>query len=220
MKKKQKVQVKQSIIFSVLLLFFTLVVGALLLSVNTLNQASTDSRSQAKSVETQMLTVDIPMVPGQNFIALPVSTKVTFQQLCKRYPITTISEKITHDAGSWKDYSCSSADRAGRTFLQERVGYMVRAESAFTMQFKGPAIQDYTYTHVAPDWTSIGVPMASQYNLTAHNLCGPLSGTSVEIVEISAWVNGAWSSHICTLPQVNNYTLSDWSGYLVRSESL
>lgn len=162
-------------------------------------------------------TVDVPMSPGWNFVSLPVSQRVTMQELCGQYPIIAISEYRSGQPGSWKEYQCSDLEKGKKIVLRERVGYMIRAKDAFTLQFAGNPITNYDYSHVIAGWTSIGVPMATQYNLKAHNLCGPLSGTTVDIVEVSAWVNGGWTSHICSIPQMNNFDLTDWSGYLVRS---
>lgn len=220
MKKKQQKQVKNVIIYGFLFLAFAFFLVAAAYSLNLLNQSSTDNRTQAQSKNSGLITVAVPINPGQNFISLPVSTTINIQQLCNRYPIVSVSEKISDDAGSWKEYECNNLQQNGRMFLQERVGYMLKAETAFSIEFKGSEIEDYAYSHVKPGWSSVGIPMAEEYSLTAHNLCGPLSGTTVEIVEVSAWQDGAWSSHICSVPQMNAFSLSNWKGYLVRSEQM
>lgn len=166
-----------------------------------------------------LTTVDVPIETGRTFISLPVSQRVSIQELCNSYPIVSISEKSSAGDFSWNEFSCEKLNKYKKKILKERVGYMVRSNSSFTMSFTGDPITNYDYSHVIAGWNSIGVPMSSLYNLKAHNLCGPLSGTPVEIVEVAAWVNGGWTSHICSVPQVNNFELTDWSGYLVRAVS-
>lgn len=159
-------------------------------------------------------SMDVQMNEGENFFALPYTQHLTQRDLCKQYPISSLS--VSDHNLNWTEYKCGKL--ANNFVLAERVGYKLNAKRAFTMHFEGNPITNFDYTHVAPNWTAIGVPMATQYQLTAHNLCGHVSDTSYEITVVSHWSNTTgWVEHLCSVPAMNDYALEDAAGYMVKS---
>lgn len=152
--------------------------------------------------------------PGYNFISLPFQQEINSKQICREYPVESVYRQKGFINPQWEEFKCSEA----KSFpLKVKRGYLVKANESFDMNFVGDPITDFSYDFVKEGWTSIGVPMATAYNLKASNLCGPLSGTDVQIVEINRWLNGGWDAHICTLPFMNNFSLEDSEGYYVKS---
>ena len=161
-------------------------------------------------------SLEVQMNPGYNFFSLPYKQSLSFDDVCKAYPVISVSKQDGYINPVWKEYKCGEP-KLEKFRFEEKVGYLLKAKESFTMKFSGDPITNTNYKHVQEGWTSVGFPMAgSKEFVKASDLCRNLPGSSVKVVEIDRWYNSGWVAHLCGLP-FNDFNLVNSEGYYLRS---
>lgn len=93
-------------------------------------------------------------------------------------------------------------------------GYFVRCQSPAQVVLRGTPLTDFPT--LQPGAQLIAVP--NRYKKNARGLLEDLNAKpGLNCQEVDRWVNGGWEGHLITLPPgVNNFSVTDQHGYLVK----
>lgn len=119
---------------------------------------------------------------------------------------------------SWQYYECNQNPRSENFRIEFNRGYFIRVDNLVTWKVMGyQSIPNYS---LVEGWNFFGIIPTTTNPLVAENLCGPFGETTMTVSEIGGWKNGGWNTHLCQLPAVNNFQLTNGAAYFIKASAV